>query len=476
MKYNIKLFNGAALLLASLSGCTSVSEQSDITPNIVLIFCDDMGYSDISPFGNPTINTPNLEKLAAEGQKWTNFYVASSVCTPSRAGLLTGRLAIRSGTESEPRRVFFPDSKGGLPHSEITIAQLLKEKGYSTACIGKWHLGHLPEYLPTNKGFDYYFGIPYSNDMDRIEEVEHYESCVNPKIEYFEVPLIENLEEIERPADQRNITKRYTQKALDFVNDNYKKPFFLYLNHTMPHVPLFRSEEFAGKSRAGVYGDVIEEIDWSTGEIIELLKEKGIEKNTLVIFTSDNGPWHIFNELAGTTGVFRGAKGGTFEGGYRVPAIFWWPETIKHRVVHEMASTLDFFPTFCSLTDIEMPSDREFDGFDLTNVILNNAESERQIIYYYRGSEIYAIRYGSYKAHFFTKDEYYEGELFKHDPPLLYNLDVDPGERFNVASEHPDIIDAIIQIREKHLESVVPGENQMNLRIEEEPDAMKESL
>src|SRR5688572_26584143 len=238
-------------------------------PNVVVILCDDLGYGDLGCYGHPTIRTPHLDRMAAEGMKFTSFYSAAPVCTPSRAALLTGRLPVRSGMTSDTRRVLFPDSAGGLPESEVTLAEVLKEKGYATACVGKWHLGHLPQYLPTRHGFDSYFGIPYSNDMDRVPNVspKGREAFWQPKIEYWHVPILRDGKVFERPADQHTLTKRYTDEAVKFIGANKERPFFLYLAHTMAHVPLFASKEFVGKSPRGLYGDVVEELDWSVGEV-----------------------------------------------------------------------------------------------------------------------------------------------------------------------------------------------------------------
>ncbi len=456
IKYSVLIFV-ISIYVQSLA----VEKSNSHAPNFIIIFADDMGYGDIGVFGHPTIKTPSLDRLAFEGQKWTNFYVAASVCTPSRAGLLTGRLPIRSGMCSEKRRVLFPDSNGGLPEKEITMATALKEAGYATACIGKWHLGHHPQYLPTSHGFDYYFGIPYSNDMDRVGGGNYWEACSNPEIDYFNVPLMRNNEIVERPVNQITITKRYTEEAVKFIHQNKEKPFFIYLAHSMPHVPLFRSEEFENKSLRGIYGDVIEELDWSVGELIKTLKVTGLEKNTIVVFTSDNGPWLEFKTDGGSAGLLSGGKGGTYEGGMREPTIFWCPEIIKPGVIAELGTTMDLLPTFLKLANVSLPSDRVYDGFNIYPVLSGKGESPRDVVFYYRGTEVYAVRKGEFKAHFITQAEYGSDVKRFHDPPLLFNLNIDPSEKFNVANNHPEVIDAINQTLEQHLKTIIPVENQL---------------
>ncbi len=462
MKNILKLI--VCLFLFNLSSCnvpTSENQEKGNPPNFIIIFADDMGYGDMGAYGHPTIMTPNLDRLAYEGQKWTNFYVAAPVCTPSRAGLMTGRLPIRSGMCSYKRRVLFPDSKGGLPEKEITIASMLKDAGYSTACIGKWHLGHLPQYLPTSHGFDHYFGIPYSNDMDRVEDGKKYrDACKYPKIDYFNVPLMRNKEIVERPADQTTITKRYTQEAVDFIKKNEGNPFFVYLAHSMPHVPLFRSKEFENTSLRGIYGDVIQELDWSVGQIVGTLKETGLDKNTIVVFTSDNGPWLIFDEFGGSAGLLRGGKGGTFEGGMREPAIFWGPGNVKPGVVAELGTTMDLLPTFAKLANAGLPSDRVYDGFDISPVLEGTGHSPRDVVFYYRGTDVFAVRKGAYKAHFITRPEYGSVETTK-DSVLLFNLNVDPSEKYNIAEKHPEVIAEMKTIVEGHKATIVPVENQL---------------
>jgi arylsulfatase A len=438
------------VLLAILAtGALAIAQDKPAKPkppNIIIILADDLGYGDLGCFGHPTIATPNLDRMAREGLRLTQFYAAECVCTPSRAALMTGRLPIRNGMCGDTRRVLFSDSIGGLPEGEITIAEALKTKGYATACVGKWHLGHLPPFLPLRNGFDAYYGIPYSNDMQ-------------PAV------LMRGGQVIEDPVDQTTLTARYTAEALSFLRQNRQGPFFLYLAHTFPHVPLHASGEFAGKSRRGLYGDVVEELDASVGQVLATLQELKIEQQTLVFFTSDNGPWLVKKDQGGSAGLLRDGKGSTWEGGMREPAIAWWPGTIPAgRTSAELACTMDLYATIHALAEVPLPIDRTLDSFDIRPVLTLTGPSPRQSFFYYRGTRLMAARMGPWKAHFLTQAGYGADAPIAHDPPLLFQLEQDPAEKYDVAKDHPEVVTQIRQLASQHASQVVAPPSQLELR------------
>jgi len=443
-------------------------------PNFVIIFCDDLGYGDLSSFGNPTIMTPNLDQMAMEGQKWTQFYVADPVCTPSRSALMTGRYPIRTGMTSKKRAVLFPDSGSGLQSEEITIAEVLKQKDYATTTIGKWHLGHLPQYLPTAQGFDSYYGIPYSNDMDAVRGMWPYYHAnkADPnfvsEIKNYNVPLMENEAIIEQPADQTTITRRYTERAIDYIKENQDKPFFLYLAHSLPHIPLFASDEFVGSSKRGLYGDVLQEIDDGVGKILKTIKDLNLVDNTIVLFTSDNGPWLAFDTHGGSAGPLRAGKGTTFEGGQRVPTIFWGPGNVQPGIVTEMGSTLDVINTFASLAGVQVPQDRKMDGHDLSAVLSGSAESPRTQFHYWAFGELHAVRSGPWKLHVQQRVPITYNLIKELESPELYQVEEDITERHDVATNHPEVVQELEKMIAAHqLDVVGSTPDQLDIRIED---------
>ena len=458
------------LLVLLLVLAAPVRAQDDRPPNLVIVFADDLGYGDLGTYGHPTIRTPHLDRMAAEGMKFTQFYSAASVCTPSRAALLTGRLPVRSGMASDRRRVLFPDSKLGLPHDEVTIAELLKGRGYATAAVGKWHLGHLPEFLPRRHGFDQYFGIPYSNDMDKVDPRPNREIAFDPRFEYWNVPLLRDEAVEEQPADQRTITKRYTEEAIDFIRAHRDEPFFVYLAHNVPHIPLFASDAFLGVSTRGLYGDVIEEIDWSVGQIMQALEEEGLAERTLLFFTSDNGPWLVYDTHGGSAGLLRGGKGMTWEGGMREPALAWWPGTIPPATVaQQVTSTMDLLPTAAEMAGADVPDDRVIDGRSLMPILRGEPDAAGHDVYfYYRGETLFAVRKGPWKAHFITQWAYTpDSERTVHETPLLYHLGHDPSEQFDLAADFPDVIADIRAEIARHEQHLVRRPTQLMARIGE---------
>lgn len=420
-------FKSAFLLfiLILVIGCNSNKETSQ--PNIIIFFTDDQGYADLGSFGAQGFETPHLDQIAKEGIRFTNFYVPATVCTPSRAGLLTGRYPKRAGLHEA---VLFPFSEGGLAKDEYTMAEMLKDAGYVTSMIGKWHLGHQQEFMPNSQGFDSFYGVPYSNDMDNY----YYK---NIEFQSPPLPLYRDTVLIESGPDQDYITKRYTEEAVKQIKGKRNKPLFLYLAHSMPHLPLHVSPTFKGKSKLGLYGDVIMELDWSAGEIVKALKEEGIYDNTIFIFTSDNGP------RVGSAKPLRGLKAETWDGGQRVPGIISWPSKIPAGVVSdEIISSLDLFPTLAGIASAELPNGLTIDGKNIIE-LLQNPEStkleERPFFFYARNGNPEAVRLGKWKLHI-SKTIGWNKKLNGEFQPSLYNLDNDISESNNVASQFPDIV------------------------------------
>jgi arylsulfatase len=394
------------------------------TPNILFILCDDLGYGDLGCYGSK-IRTPNLDRLASEGARFTNFCSADPVCSPSRAALLTGRYPTRVGVPT----VFFPQDKGGLNLDETTMANMLKARGYKTMCVGKWHLGRPDPYLPTSRGFDEYFGIPYSNDM-------------TPRV------LMHNKEVIEQTANLETLTAQYTEQATKFINTSKGGPFFLYMPHTFPHIPLGASPRFRGKSSEGLYGDVVEEVDWSVGEVLGALRKNGLDRNTVVLFSSDNGPWY-----QGSPGRLRGRKNTTYEGGVREPFIARWTGHIPAgRVVDGLASMLDIFPTVARLTGGALPA-KPLDGIDIWPMLHGDKASiERDPLLYFDNWDLQCARWMNWKLHVArhnTGAYMPPPAIGRHSyvlpKPELYNLAVDPDESYDVAAENPQIVEKMKQ-------------------------------
>ena len=414
--------------------CVSIVTATE-KPNIILIFVDDLGYGDLGCYGNTEIATPNIDKLAAEGQRWTSFYASGSTCVPSRTGLMSGRHPALLG--SEPLK---NDRDALLP-------AMLNRQGYATAILGKWHLAGYPEDFtkspmhPLECGFDYHFGTPGSNDapgppLQTREAFDHATS------ETWKIPLIRGRQIVEDPADQSLFTKRYTEEAVQWIQDKKDQPFFLYLAHNMPHVPIFPSEDFQGKSAGGTFGDVVEEIDWSVGKVMQAVADNGLENETLIIFTSDNGPWTVFGPHGGTAKPLRGEKSTSWEGGYRVPAIFRWPGKIQPGVVDGIGANLDLYATFAGLLGSDVPADKPgFLSLNLGPALFKGAPSPRRTWLYSRG----VFRSGSYKIHEVTRfpttpDTRKKKPAIPQDPPLLFNLETDIGEGNNIANQHPQFV------------------------------------
>ena len=438
------------VVLILLSAFLAAPALAADRPNIVLIFVDDMGYGDLGCYGNKVHQTPNIDRLAAEGQRWTSFYSAGATCVPSRRGLMTGRHPALMG------RADLVAARGRL------MPAVLKQCGYATAILGKWHLAGYPKDFtkspmhPLECGFDHHFGTPGSNDVPapkgKVQNREVFDTCDKFT---FQVPLIRGREVVEFPANQELFTSRYTAEAVQWIEKNKDGPFFLYLAHNMPHAPVFASEKFQGKSRGGRFGDVVEEIDWSVGQIMKAVKDAGIDERTLIVFTSDNGPWSMFGPHGGSAGPLRGEKGTSWEGGYRVPGIFRWPGKIKPGVIDGMGANLDLYSTFAKLASgSEPPGDATrqvgFNSLDLSDTLLGAKPARRKQWLYSSGGAV-AFRSGRFKIHLSTKDRSSNPNTRKreplahHDPPLLFDLSQDLGEQHSITADHPEVVSRLVE-------------------------------
>lgn len=428
-------------------GAATVFAAADTPPpNVVIIYADDLGYGDLHCFGSPFADTPNLDRMAGEGRRFTSFYVAQAVCSASRTALLTGCFPNRLGIHG----ALAPQHQHGIHDGEMTLAELLKQRQYATAIYGKWHLGHHPQFLPANHGFDDYFGLPYSNDM----WPQH------PTAKFPALPLISGTRTQELNPDQSQLTTWYTQRAVKFIEEHQSGPFFVYVPHAMPHVPLFVSDKFRGKSKNGLYGDVIAELDWSVGQILDTLQRLKLDEKTLVMFASDNGPWLVYGNHAGSAGPLREGKGTAWEGGVRVPCIMRWPGHIPAGTeCHDLVATIDILPTLAKLTAAPLPT-KPIDGLDVSPLVLGapDAKTPHEAYWFYWGDALHAIRSGPWKLHF--PHDYVSvsapggdakpGKTHQLKTELaLYNLDADIGESRNVADQHPEIVAQLTKLAEK---------------------------
>jgi arylsulfatase A len=442
------------LILAAVSCLWAVqnSTAAKRPPNIVVVFMDDMGYADIGPFGATGYKTPHLDQMAKEGRVFTDFYVTQAVCSASRAGLLTGCYNVRVGILG----ALGPTAKHGINSDEVTLAEICKQKGYATACYGKWHLGHHEKFLPMQHGFDDYFGLPYSNDMWPY----------HPTARSFpDLPLISKNKVINpkvTPKDQEQLTTQYTEHAVSFIAANKDRPFFLYVPHSMVHVPLYVSEKFKGKSERGLFGDVMMEVDWSVGEILGAIRKHKLNDNTLVIFTSDNGPWLSYGDHAGSAAPLREGKGTMFDGGCREPTVMWWPGKVRaDSKCSEPAMTIDILPTVAKLIGAKLP-DHKIDGKNIWPLIAgeDGAKSPQEAYYFYYGRQLQAARWGQWKLHFPHPYRTMAGKPGGKDGIpnrysqakiglALYDLTADVGEQNDVAEKHPDVVKHIQALAEK---------------------------
>ena len=456
------------LFFISIIGLHGFDTIKDVSPkpNIIIILMDDLGYGDISCYGALQYQTPNIDQMANEGIRFTNYLSAQAVCSASRAALLTGCYPNRIGFSG----ALMPDSKIGINANETTMAEMLKQKGYATAIVGKWHLGRQKKFLPLQHGFDQYFGLPYSNDMWPVGYDGNPALPNQRQFNYPTLPLIKDneiLEEIKTKEDQSFLTRRYTEQALEFIKKNKKNPFFLYLPHSMPHVPIAVSSKFKGKSKQGLYGDVMMEMDWSVGQILKTLKEYNLDKNTVVIFTSDNGPWINFGNHAGSAGGFREAKGTSFEGGVRVPCIVRWKGTIQRgQICNKLVSSIDLFPTIADICQVSLPS-QKIDGVDILPLLQGKDVTPRRYFYYYYDkNNLKAVRRDDWKLMLPHLSQSYEKyppgnngfpgtTIYDFSVPLsLYDLRRDPSERYDVKALYPEIVEELLKIAENAREDL----------------------
>lgn len=440
MKYKIAIFLISVFVLTiAFQNCNSSKGIKNGTPNIIILFADDLGYGDLGVYGHPTIRTPNLDAMAAKGMKFTNFYSGSPACTASRYALLTGRYPIRSGFQW----VLYPNSSRGIHSNEYTLAEGMKDAGYATACFGKWHLGTTKkDYLPLQNGFDEYFGLPYSNDM------------IPPL--WNDIPLIEGNDTISFNPDQETLTKQFTERAIDFITRHSRDPFFIYVPYAMPHLPLHPGEEFVGKSLRGTYGDVVEELDWSVGKILNALKVNKLSKNTLVVFASDNGPWIIQKEEGGSSGLLRDGKGSTWEGGMRVPMIAHWEGKISPAILNtQPTSTLDLYASLLKLVGQKIPKETIYDGKDISHLFLGREKNKSEALpfFFYGSNKLHAIRKGKWKLHIHTSSQT-EKKYFAGKTPLLFNLNEDPSELYDLSDQFPEIVNELLQEIENHISKI----------------------
>jgi arylsulfatase A-like enzyme len=446
----------AALALAS---CGSVGEWASRPPNIVLVLADDLGYGDLSVQGHPVIRTPIIDRIAAEGQRWTSFYASAPLCNPSRVALVTGRMPIRIHKDGK-------NAWANMPNDEATMAEMLSERGYATAYVGKWGLSSRFDYdgsHPNDQGFDDFYGLVGSNDAPLRAGFERtYENIKNSKSADFPISLYRQREAIETPAYQPTLTKRYTEESVRWMREHSESPFFLFLGHSMPHVPIFRSPEFEGRSNAGLYGDVIEEIDWSIGQLVHALEELGVAENTLLWFSSDNGPWRTYFDLGGSPGPLRDGKITAWEGGFRVPGIFWWPGTIAPAVINGIGVNVDLMATIAALAGAAMPAGRLFDSVDLSPTLIRGEPSPRQEWFYYgQPGNLWAARVGQHKLVFESWESLGTEKQIgwrgyanhqTHNPPMLFDLSTDVNERWNIAERNPEVIGTIRRAIKRHRE------------------------